>query len=82
MTGGMTILITVIVVGIALIAFLVFRPSVIGTRGGKILAFVSLFIFPVLSGLMGTSEHLERSKTTSFCLSCHVIGGLREEPAR
>jgi len=73
MIGPTTILIAVIVISMALIAFLVIRPSVTGTRGGKILAFISLFIFPILAGSMGAAEHVEHSKTTEFCLSCHVM---------
>jgi hypothetical protein len=56
-------------VSIALIGYLVIRPSITATRGGKILAFVALMILPVLAGGMGASEHLEHSKTTGFCLS-------------
>jgi cytochrome c-type protein NapC len=33
-----------------------------------------MFLLPVLSGVMGVSQHLEQSKTTDFCLSCHVMG--------
>jgi cytochrome c-type protein NapC len=42
--------------------------------GGKVLIFIALFIFPVVASLGGASEHIERSKRTSFCLSCHVMG--------
>lgn len=52
---------------------LIFKPSITITRGGKILAFVSLFIFPALAGSAGISEHLERSKKTEFCTFCHVM---------
>lgn len=68
-----SILFAVIVITIALIALLVIRPAITVTRGGKILAFVGLFIFPLLSGWMGYSAHVERSKSTNFCLSCHVM---------
>jgi cytochrome c-type protein NapC len=36
-------------------------------------AFVALFVFPALTGGMGVNSHIERSKTTNFCLSCHVM---------
>jgi cytochrome c-type protein NapC len=68
-----TMLIAIIVVAAALVAVMIFRPSITITRGGKILAFVSIFIFPALSGSMGFKEHIERSKRTEFCTSCHVM---------
>ena len=68
MTGNTTILIAVILFSIVLIARLVLRPSITATRGGKMLAFVALLIFPALAGGMGVNRHIERSKTTNFCL--------------
>jgi cytochrome c-type protein NapC len=62
-----------IVITLALVALVAFRPELTGARGGKILAFVALFVLPVLASWTGASEHLERSKRTSFCLSCHVM---------
>jgi cytochrome c-type protein NapC len=41
--------------------------------GGKVLAFVALFLAPALAVLAGGADHVERSKRTSFCLSCHVM---------
>jgi len=73
MPGMTMIVVAVILVSIVLIAWLVLRPSITATRGGKILAFVALLIFPALAGGMGVSEHLQHSKTTNFCLSCHVM---------
>lgn len=67
------ILFILIGLAIALITVLVIWPSITATRGGKILAFVAFFIFPVLGATMGASEHLERSKQTDFCLSCHIM---------
>lgn len=69
----MTILIAVIVLSVILIGILVVHPHVTATRGGKILAFVALLVLPILSGGFGVSEHLQRSKSTEFCLSCHVM---------
>ncbi len=73
MMGEPTIVIAVILISIALIAYLVIRPSITATRAGKILAFVALLVFPVLAGGMGLSEHMTHSTTTGFCLSCHVM---------
>jgi cytochrome c-type protein NapC len=71
--GPTAILFTLIGLSIALIVVLAFRPSITATRAGKMLAFLVLFILPILSATMGTLEHLERSKKTEFCLSCHVM---------
>jgi cytochrome c-type protein NapC len=49
------------------------RPSVTDTRGGKILAFLAFCVLPIFCGAWGGTNHLERSKQTSFCLSCHVM---------
>ncbi len=43
------------------------------TREGKMLAFVGFCVLPILCGTLGASEHFERSKQTSFCLSCHIM---------
>ncbi len=66
-------LIVFLVMAIGLVALLVTRPSLTVARSGKILAFMALFIFPILTTSMGVSEHVERSKTTQFCTSCHVM---------
>jgi cytochrome c-type protein NapC len=71
--GETVLLLGIVGISIGLILIVLFRPSVTMTRGGKILAFVSLFVFPILSGTMGASTHIERSKETQFCLSCHVM---------
>lgn len=73
MLGPTTIVVSVILIAIALAAILAFRPSITVTRGGKILAFLAFFLFPVLAGWTGYSEHMERSKKTAFCLSCHEM---------
>jgi cytochrome c-type protein NapC len=73
MASTTTILVAVILISLGLIALLVLRPSITATRGGKMLAFLALLIFPVLSGGMGVNRHIEQSKTTNFCLSCHVM---------
>ena len=60
-------------VGVALIVLLVLRPDLTAARGGKVLAFLAMFIFPVLAMWLGTSSHIEHSKSTSFCLTCHEM---------
>jgi len=74
MLGITGTLIAIILVNIVLIVILVTRPMFTAARKGKIFAFLSLFILPLLAVWMGVSEHIERSKTTEFCLSCHVMG--------
>jgi len=60
-------------VTIVMIAVIIVAPGITATRGGKILAFLVLFILPVTMAFFGTAEHLDRSKQTSFCLSCHIM---------
>jgi cytochrome c-type protein NapC len=56
-----------------LVLLLIVRPSLTMTRGGKVLAFVALFFLPILCSVVGASAHMERSKQTQFCLSCHIM---------
>ena len=70
-TAVILILFTAVVVVLALLAAV--RPELTRERGGKILAFVALCILPVLAVWAGVNEHLERSTSTQFCLSCHVM---------
>jgi nitrate/TMAO reductase-like tetraheme cytochrome c subunit len=49
------------------------RPELTLARGGKIFAFVALCILPVVSVWAGLNAQIERSTSTQFCLSCHVM---------
>lgn len=69
--GALILLLTAITA--LLVAILVARPGVTATPGGKILAFVVLFLLPLVCLGMGTSYHVDRSKQTRFCLSCHEM---------
>ena len=71
--GPSALLLTLIGLSVILVAIILVRPSVTDNRGGKILAFVAFFILPMFCGSWGAAEHYERSKQTSFCLSCHVM---------
>jgi hypothetical protein len=62
-----------VLVAAAMVAVIALKPSVINTAGGKIFAFAALLVVPVLSGWAGVSAHVEKSKKTEFCLSCHVM---------
>jgi nitrate/TMAO reductase-like tetraheme cytochrome c subunit len=65
--------IAVLTITLVIVGLLVARPEITAARGGKVLAFLGLFIFPVLIGTLGFQTHYERSKRTQFCLSCHVM---------
>ena len=64
---------TLIALSVVLIGLLLRRPSLTDVQGGKVLAFVAFFILPIVATTLGASIHLERSTTTQFCLSCHVM---------
>jgi Nitrate/TMAO reductases, membrane-bound tetraheme cytochrome c subunit len=72
-SGSTTLVVLVILTAIVLVGILVFRPTITATRGGKILAFVALLVFPLLGSGMGIKAHIEHSTSTKFCLSCHVM---------
>jgi len=73
----MDITVVILLIGIGLgallVGTLVARPSIAATRGGKMLAFIALFAVPVVLAAAGTTAHLEHSKKTEFCLSCHIM---------
>lgn len=67
------IVVAMTVLSIVLAALLTVRPAISIGTGGKIFSFVALCVLPILSIFSVTTQHLERSKQTSFCLSCHVM---------
>ena len=71
--GPATLLYFLIAIAILLVAIVIVRPSITASRGGKVLAFVVLFLLPALVASLGASEHMERSRQTNFCLSCHIM---------
>ena len=73
MTGGVIILSVLGTATLAVIAALVRRPEWTNGVRGKILAFLALLALPGLLLVGGAGRHYEQAKTTSFCLSCHVI---------
>jgi cytochrome c-type protein NapC len=68
-----TLVAILVLIAIALVAVVLLRPGLVKTPGGKILAFIALFLLPVLCLAMGISTDMERSTTTAFCLSCHAM---------
>lgn len=67
------IVVAVIAVAAAAVFVVAAWPSMTREPSGKILTFFALFIFPASVALSGGWWHLERSKKTEFCLSCHTM---------
>ena len=57
----------------SLAGVLVFRPAITVNPGGKILAFGVLFFLPLFCLMAGMDNEMQRSKSTAFCLSCHIM---------
>jgi cytochrome c-type protein NapC len=70
---SVTLLALLVAVTAALAGVLVFRPAMTTTQAGKIFAFFLLFLLPIICLGMGASYHIDRSKETTFCLSCHEM---------
>jgi nitrate/TMAO reductase-like tetraheme cytochrome c subunit len=66
-------LIGLIIITALIDLFLVVRPSILGATSGQILAFVGIFLMPTIICSMSLETHMENSKRTEFCLSCHVM---------
>ena len=69
----MTLLILLLVVALSMLAPLVVRPSLTLRRAGRVFAFLAIVVVPVAAGFAGLNEQMERTKTTAFCMSCHVM---------
>ena len=54
------LIIGIVLFSVILIGILVARPAVTLSRGGKMLAFVALFILPIFSGLLGFASEMDR----------------------
>lgn len=67
------VLVGFLLVTVFLIILVLRRPSVMETRTGKAMAFLGWFVLPILALAFGVEAHMERAKTTDFCLSCHVM---------
>ena len=57
---------TLVALTIAIIVLIYVKPSLTRTQGGKLLAFIALFVLPVASIRSGFRLHFEATKTTSF----------------
>jgi cytochrome c-type protein NapC len=72
-TLPVSLLLLLILFSVSMIVVLLVRPGMTMSRSGKVMAFLVLFFLPILCVSMGVSSELERSKSTAFCLSCHIM---------
>lgn len=70
-----TLLYALLAITAILIAAIVVRPTMTASTAGKVLTFAAFCILPMLCGAMAASTHIERSKKTKFCISCHIMEG-------
>jgi mono/diheme cytochrome c family protein len=71
---GLTgVLVALVVLTIILAGVFLVRPSFTAGATGKILAFIGLCVLPTLCIGTGMSFHMERSKQTAYCISCHSM---------
>jgi len=73
MLSGENLAVGSAVLGIILAFLIAVRTELTRVRDGRILAFLALFVLPALAVWAGASEHMERAKSTEFCLSCHTM---------
>ena len=73
MLTSATFVAVLVALAAAMAAAVAVKPSITSSTGGKIFAFAALLVVPVFAGTAGLSEHVEKSKETEFCLSCHVM---------
>lgn len=66
-------LIALALIALALVGIIWLRPQIGRERTGKVLIFLALFVLPILVIALGGHEHVEHSKSTGFCLSCHTM---------
>jgi len=64
---------TLVILTMGLILLVRVKPELTRTQGGKMLAFVALFVLPVASMRAGFTLHFESTKEAAFCLSCHAM---------
>jgi cytochrome c-type protein NapC len=73
MLSGGNLAVGIAVVGILLAFLVAVRTELTRMRDGRILAFLALFLLPAVAVWAGATEHMERAKSTEFCLSCHTM---------
>ncbi len=82
MTTDLAGLIAFILLAVALIILVVARPRLTTRAGGSALAFMALFVLPVVATFNGVNRQFTSAKTTEFCLSCHVMEPYGESLSR
>ena len=60
-------------VTVFLIVVIMVRPSLLTGASGRAVALAAVAILPAVATTFGMNAHLEASKSTEFCLSCHVM---------
>ena len=74
MSGPMTVALGLaIFTNVGLLLLILLPPPPEKSSASKALIFVAMFLLPLLVLAGGLAYHLEASKSTSFCLSCHVM---------
>ncbi len=72
--SGEALVILLVLIGLTILLIVLFALRwVITEPKWKILGFAALFILPGLCLAMGFQFHMERSKQTQFCISCHSM---------
>jgi nitrate/TMAO reductase-like tetraheme cytochrome c subunit len=66
-------LIGLIAITIIIDLYLVFRPAMARAASGKLLGFIGIFLLPLIICSFSVETHMEASKRTEFCLSCHMM---------
>jgi nitrate/TMAO reductase-like tetraheme cytochrome c subunit len=56
-----------------LLSLVILKPGIVRTLEGKVLLLLALFLAPAIAAYGGVNEHLEQTRTTGYCLSCHVM---------
>jgi cytochrome c-type protein NapC len=67
------ILVGLIILTIVFDLILAFRPRFTRDFGGKILALTAILILPAIVGVFAFNVHIDDSKKTEYCLSCHEM---------
>ena len=73
MLSGANLTVLVAALAILLAVLVALRPDLTRFREGRVLAFLALFLLPTMALWAGVSQHMERAKSTEFCLSCHTM---------
>jgi cytochrome c-type protein NapC len=66
-------IVALVLFGAVLAGVVVVRPAITVSRAGKILAFGVLFFLPLFALAVGMQNEMQRSESTDFCLSCHIM---------